>query len=370
MPPLFRAAVGLRMSDPHAPRRRRRVQSALVQELRDGLSHEDNVVAGVFANLVRGGFGRRLDFSEGGYFDVLRGFVTRSVSSTDELDFEYLDLVSDIRKANPTLGIGDEDFVFGKIPNTEDARRAVRLYERAAIADVERKLETRRRLIAAGYRGLVLLANNQPQLHFGMEYAARDDAVGPDELRAKITYERGAVNTNSLRAYVEGRSGIENCSLGPDERDRVAKCVTEYLQDPQVAQSLLHGDRIAVTLEYVRRERYQASFGAPALSFQQDAFDSLIASAMYGRYLSMNANGMSSRIDFVAAYEDVSNDPNRQDRGVAAATYSRDISTGVSLQIGLVYATKPEFRAEADRDLTARLGLNFKVDGLPGGFGL
>jgi hypothetical protein len=42
----------------------------------------------------------------------------------------------------------------------------------------------------------------------------------------------------------------------------------------------------------------------------------------------------------------------------------------VSLQIGLVYATKPEFRAEADRDLTARLGLNFKVDGLPGGFGL
>jgi hypothetical protein len=207
-------------------------------------------------------------------------------------------------------------------------------------------------------------------LHFGIEYAARDDAVGPDELRAKITYERGAVNTNSLRDFIAGRSGIENCSLAADERDRVARCISEYLQDPQIAQSLQHGDRIAVTLEYVRRERYQAGFGAPAVSFNQDAFDSFIASAMYGRYLSMNENGMSSRVDFVAAYEDVSNDPNRQDRGVAAATYSRDISQGVSLQIGLVYATKPEFRAEAEHDLTARLGLNFKVDGLPGGFAL
>ena len=49
------------------------------------------------------------------------------------------------------------------------------------------------------------------------------------------------------------------------------------------------------------------------------------------------------------------------DRTVFTLTGTRNLLPGMSLTAGLVWANKPEFRGEVDQELSARLGLNYKL---------
>ena len=85
---------------------------------------------------------------------------------------------------------------------------------------------------------------------------------------------------------------------------------------------------------------------------------SVAASRQIGR---KGSAGPRPRFDLKASYEDFSDDPVRQDRGVATATFSYPVSPGFFLTLGAVYATKPEFRGEVDEEISARLGLTYKL---------
>jgi hypothetical protein len=113
----------------------------------------------------------------------------------------------------------------------------------------------------------------------------------------------------------------------------------------------------------VDRKKYSVTIPDTTVAVSAPKFHSLIGSLVYGRYLNVLSNNdpQKVRIDVSASYEDVSNDPDRQDRGIASATLSRQLTEDWLLSLGLVYATKPEFRAEADKDLSLRLGFNYRI---------
>jgi len=69
------------------------------------------------------------------------------------------------------------------------------------------------------------------------------------------------------------------------------------------------------------------------------------------------------RLDFTASYEDVSDDPAKNDRGIANLTFTYPIANGTFLSIGAVYASKPQYRGDVDKELNARAGLLYKFGG-------
>ena len=179
----------------------------------------------------------------------------------------------------------------------------------------------------------------------------RDPLAGPDEWRAKLVYERGFVNVNSVRNL---------CSAKSAAPDRVS-CFTSYLDAPSTQKRLEGGDRVALSAEFLRRKKYSISLPADAINLAEKSYKSLIGSLAYGFYTAFDDKGdAQSRLDVKANYEDVSSDPQRQDGERSVTTFSQRVIGGTILSLSLVYATKPEFRGEVDEELSARLGFNYK----------
>jgi hypothetical protein len=68
------------------------------------------------------------------------------------------------------------------------------------------------------------------------------------------------------------------------------------------------------------------------------------------------------KLDLVASYESVSDDPKRQDRGVATLTFTRKVGD-MEIPFGIVYANHSEFLGDVDSRLSAHLGIRFKMSG-------
>ena len=68
-----------------------------------------------------------------------------------------------------------------------------------------------------------------------------------------------------------------------------------------------------------------------------------------------------ARLDISVGYEDFSDDPLRQDRGLATVAVTYPLMEGFYLSLGAVYATKPEFRGDVDAELSARAGFTYKI---------
>ena len=62
------------------------------------------------------------------------------------------------------------------------------------------------------------------------------------------------------------------------------------------------------------------------------------------------------KLDLAADYEDVSNDPNRQDRGIVSLTFTRMIGK-MQAAAGIVYANHSEFLSDVNARLSAHIGL-------------
>ena len=68
-----------------------------------------------------------------------------------------------------------------------------------------------------------------------------------------------------------------------------------------------------------------------------------------------------SRVDFSWSYEDVGDDPNRKDRSLVTLTYSQRVAGDVILAAGVTWANEPEFRGEVNHEISARVGLTYKL---------
>lgn len=204
------------------------------------------------------------------------------------------------------------------------------------------------------------LIDNQPQLHVSFEGTARDELVGPDEIKAKVTYEHGFVNVNKLREYTKRCRDTDPRANDPGERRDVLICYRQYLTPEKLAQ-LKRGDRFSVSLEYSDVEDYAVTLDdGLALAVAGDR--KILGSLVYGRYLDFTEQGRGqSRVDVSWTHEDVGDDPNRKDRSILTLTYSQRVAGDVILAAGVAWANEPEFRGDVDHEISARVGLTYKL---------
>jgi hypothetical protein len=212
------------------------------------------------------------------------------------------------------------------------------------------------KLDSLGFNGLLDLIDNQPQFTFTLEFESRDETVGPDEGKATLAYEYGGRSVNSLRDYAN-----HDCpdKVADNETASEAACLSDYLLRPETFRESF---RVKIAAEYSKIQSYEFALVDPVFSYTEKPVEHLSFSVAASRQLGKEGTkGPRPRFDLKASYEDFSDDPVRQDRGIATATFSYPVSAGFFLTLGAVYATKPEFRGEVDKEISARLGLTYKL---------
>lgn len=207
-----------------------------------------------------------------------------------------------------------------------------------------------------GFNGLFDLIDNQPQFTLTLEFESRDETVGPNEGKAALAYEFGGRSVNAFRDYA--KRDCPDRVQGNALESQVA-CLAQYLTATEtVAESF----RVKIAAEYSKIQKYEFALADPVFSYTEKPVDHLSFSVAASRQIGRKGSaGPRPRFDLKASYEDFSDDPVRQDRGVATATFSYPVSPGFFLTLGAVYATKPEFRGEVDEEISARLGLTYKL---------
>lgn len=221
----------------------------------------------------------------------------------------------------------------------------------AVAARLEADLETA--LNGLDFSMLQKLVGNQPQWAVSLRHREMNDLTGRDETGIKLSYEFGSDNMDDLYAY------RADC-----ERD--ANCIRDFLASR--GDAITRGSRLSVSAEYVRKDAYNFSMmGFTPLSMEKEK--SLVASGAFSRSYASDAllggtdlfAGKPGHLDVSVSYENVDNDPMRNDRFLATATFTQEIAQGAFLTLGAVYANKPEYRGQVDEELSARLGVNFKL---------
>lgn len=219
-------------------------------------------------------------------------------------------------------------------------------YER--IVELDKQLEETRFFRFAD------LVDNQPQVYANVEATARDELVGPDEVKAKLTYEHGFVNVNQLRRHTERCQGL-------DPKANVLSCYQSYLTAAKLAQ-LKRGDRFAVSIEVSDVKDYSPTLPDDGISLDIPGDRKIVGSLVYGRYLDFTETGRGqSRVDFSWSYEDVGDDPNRKDRSLLTLTYSQRVAGDMIFAAGVTYANEPEFRGDVDHEISVRAGFTYKL---------
>lgn len=200
------------------------------------------------------------------------------------------------------------------------------------------------------------LVDNQPQFQLTAERKFRSSLVGPEEVGIKVAYEWGEISLNSLRKSIG-----DDC-LDPDRA--TLPCLASYsAYMAQHAGDIDQGDRFSFSAEYVELDDDLIDPGLDG--FDPLAIESatkLIVSTGWSRRFEVGRSGEPILLDLVGSYEDVSDDPMRQDRGVITLTITRNFA-GVPVPLGIVYANHGEFLGDVDERLSAHVGLKFNAFG-------
>jgi len=142
----------------------------------------------------------------------------------------------------------------------------------------------------------------------------------------------------------------------------VVACLQRYVAREKDA--IRAGNRLAFSLAFVSKDSYH--YDQHGVLLDLPSARSLVAQFTYGRYVGTRnlagiLGGRRSRIDIAASFEDVKDDPTRQNRAVANITFAQEVSRGLFLTVGFAWANKPEFRGAVDTELSARAGISYKL---------
>lgn len=236
---------------------------------------------------------------------------------------------------------------FAGITDPDRQQEARETVERAAVAEADRLGSLHQILTRSGFFTIADLVANQPQLVFKAMQTARDELTGPEETTLKFSYEHGFVNMNSLRGK------LARCK--PEE---LTDCFTSYLTDRR-AQIANAQNRLTFSVDWTRQKDYDPT--VDGVSLDLDGKERLTIIGTYGRNLRVDVNGKyTSRFDLTGSWEDWSDDPLHQDRGIANLSFTQKVTSDMSLVLGAVWASKPQFRGEVDEEVSARFGLTYR----------
>jgi hypothetical protein len=221
-----------------------------------------------------------------------------------------------------------------------------------AEARVTRREQLKDSLTSFGLFSLPDLINNQPQLYAELRGVFRDSLVGQDETHLAVTWEIGWPNVNSLRHYAAQRS---------DACRSEAQCLPDFIKDPRYATGIDAGQRLALSLTWADVSSYDFSRPEDDIALSLEGEHKLVFSLAYGRYWRLlGPEASRARFDVGLSYEDVSSDPNRQDRGLFNVSLTQKLTDGTDFTVGFVYANKAEFRGDVNDEISAHAGFKYK----------
>lgn len=260
-------------------------------------------------------------------------------------------------QANPELFDGE---TFGGIEDPGVRASAKALVQLSARSAAEHTTTLEEMVKMKGLDLFADLVNNQPQVYATAAYRSRQELVGPDELTAKFSWEKGFFNINSMR----GKLGADCLAKVNTSGTAVPECLASYSDWVTKNRSRIKaGERIALSAEYSEDDAYSFQRPTDNVNLRLSSSHKLMASFSYGRYLIFGNENQNTRLDVMAQYEDFSKDATKRDRGVGSITLTRKISDSVSLPIGLVYANHGQFLGDVDKKFSAHFGLKFKLSG-------
>lgn len=256
----------------------------------------------------------------------------------------------------------------GTLSESLTAEDLMHAFEGAAAAEagLEQDFVAEAQLLFENFKYLV---NNQPQLLISAEHRGREELVGPDETSLEISWEQPlGPNVNRFLSYdPDGSAGP--CESNPGD---CSEAFRNYIERKK--GKVDNTDRAVFSLSYTDIGDYSIFRPNDGLAVDGEPFrveggERLKVLAGWGRSFDRGPAEEAlapSRLDIAVSYEDLFDDPERQDRFIASLTYTVKLNDGMSLPVGLVYANKPEFLAmeNVDEEITARLGLKLT---LPGG---
>jgi hypothetical protein len=214
------------------------------------------------------------------------------------------------------------------------SRRDVR---RAAIAD-------------AGLDIVSMLLNNQPQLNLTAAYRHRDELAGPDALTASLRYEHGLRNLNWLH---------RRCAT------LTAECFNSVVRDARTREAIARAARLWVQTDLAFRPTYDLRLPVESILYRESSSLEVRAAGGYGQYFGRLAEGTRrARLDIDASYLHQVDDDTRNNRLIARVAYTQPVTEGLAAVFGAVWANRPEYVRDVQRNLTATLGVAYKLTAL------
>src|SRR6185295_7342006 len=114
------------------------------------------------------------------------------------------------------------------------------------------------------------------------------------------------------------------------------------------------GDRFFLAVEYAHRSDYHVALPADLVNLSLAGTWDLTGSFGLGRYVAVNKKGEEvGRIDLEGQYIYHHDDPERENRFVATATYTQRLSGSLLLAAGFSWASQPEFLGAVDKKVSA-----------------
>jgi len=311
-----------------------------IDDLLSDLEESDDFTLSLSANLRNRNFGRDLD-TYGDLFNDL--WAEEPFDGAVALAQVITEITSD-----PKIPDIDESTNLCSIQDEAIRRRLRNAVVRAAQEEAAAAESLDKQLKATRLSEFYKLVDNQPQLHLTSAYRWRDKLLGPSGFSAKLSYEHGFANVNRLRKRYGEKVTLNEYS--------------DYLSDPTTQSLLEHDDRLSGSIEYQDDRNDRIVLPGDGIDLEIGQGRLLKSTLTYGRSLLVDTNRrVLSRIDLSASYENVSNDPLRQDRGVASVTYSARVRDPWFFTVALNYANHAKFLPESDREFGAHVGISYNL---------
>ena len=211
-------------------------------------------------------------------------------------------------------------------------------------------------LRALGVFGMARMVNKQPQLILSASVVEQDSLAGPDEYSVRLTWETGLGN-GSLND-LKNSNAWRNCQTSDAQSCiEAVEILTNKVNELGIPSNQW---RFALSGEYTHRDNQRIALNDPMLAVDIDGDESLaVTAALYVKSW-LNGSKVPYVFELAGSYEMNDSDA-MQDRAIFSLTGSRNLADGLALSLGLVWANRPEFRGAADKELSARVGLNYKL---------
>jgi hypothetical protein len=327
--------------------------ASAITTLTDSLDQADDITASATYSPSTDRFGRTFANHRDLVESLMNAVMANlGANSTPRL----LAAFGDAAAGNPALQL---DTPFTVITDPAKQASALAAFQAAAASQPQFAAETKTLV-----DNVAELINNQEQIYFSTQYNDRNPLAGASSWTVNGTYAMGGKN---ITKFLAAQKKLGNCDIGQMVKEQNSQTPTVSQTCLQQLNAYVGPDtidrtwRLALSLDFSRTEANTITVSQLSTPVTTPRVDSQIISLTAGRRFDPPSSTRERRIDVTASYENVTDDPNLEDRIIASVTWTQEITNTFSLPITLSYANKSQFLPEDDHDLSAHFAVSYKL---------